>query len=184
MAPRRNRRRGRGQRNGQLTIWKKHYNGSTSVGSTAAFARKNLEFAFDREFKVISVTLEVIANGPITAQIRGYGPQSKLTEIVTSGLFCVGLIPRRRTLRINLPWYPCDTSGDTVLCALDVLCDAKDEQQRIIKFVMSVSVLLSPEKVPAACPKSLEVLPTQAFNRRQTEEEQRGRDAAAGWALA
>lgn len=184
MAPNKRRGRRRGRSTSAVTTWVEHYNGTTHVGVTTSFVRRNLEFAADRQFKVISYAVEAVSNGPVTVQLRGYGPQSAATEICCSGVYCVGVIPRRRVLRVNSPWFPTDTSGDRVLAAFDVMCDKAGEQDRIIKYAMTVTLRLSPEKVPSSCPKTLENVPTEAFNARLLEGNSSGCDAAAGWDLA
>jgi len=160
MAPRRS--RGKRQSGRQLTIWKKWYTGAFGTGSTIGIGRKNLEFANDRSFKVISAHIEVVSTGPTLIQLRGYGPIDSQSAIAQSGPFVARLTPRRHTLRINSPWYSRDTPSDRTLIAVNVLCPKKSDSQWVI-YMITLTVQLSPEMVPGACPKSLKAVASEDF---------------------
>lgn len=168
----RGRRRGRGQRS-NFSRYLEWYHGTLTPGAVAIVQRNHLELNFDRAFKWIAVHYEVASSGgPTFCNVRGYGPVGNTGAISETGVFLVGGLPRKGTLRVTAPWFPKDTAGTATICTVDHICRfAADDSVRLL-ITLRMELLLSPEEVTAQCPKLLMVrdsAPMQESDRAESE---------------
>jgi len=106
--------------------------------------------------------MEAVSTGPIILQLRGCGPNDPNSAVAQSGPF-ICVVPRRQILRISSPWYSRDVPANRILIAADALCE-KGDTSHWATYTLTYTVQLSPEMVPAACPKQeLEAVQTEDF---------------------
>lgn len=163
MVRRRNGGRRRRGRRSVISRYFEWYHGTLAAGNVAIIQRNHLEIQFDRAFKLINVHYELACSGgPTEVNLRGYSPVGKTGAVAETGVFCVGGLPRRGTLRINSPWYPKDTGGTDTLCTVDHICLGKVNTNSTLLVTLRMEFLLSPEEVQAACPKTFLTLPIES----------------------
>jgi len=155
-------------------VWQERLTGSVEAGSTAVLNRDKIEFSGDRSFKLVSCTLDITASGPALMQIRSYAPLQQNSAVSQSGVFSIGVTPVRRTMRYAGGWFAQNTGDKTMLVAINMLCPSKEFSKVTGLYSLKLTVLLSPEMVPEACPKLLPTMSTEEFLRRQQEEEESG----------
>lgn len=171
MGKRRQRRRGggRGRRSaGQpKSRYFEWYHGSTTPGTVSIVQRNHIEIQFDRAFKLVAVHYELSSSGgPTFVNVRGYGPIGQTGAVSETGVFIVGGLPRKGTLRIAAPWFPKDTPGNATVCTVDNICDKATADKTRLFIVLRMEVILSPEEVTAACPKLLASVSADSWNER------------------
>lgn len=120
------------------------------------FTASNVEAPRDRSYKLTVAVAEVVADKGMILQMRMFGPGSKENSIASSGPFCVGVSPRRVTLRApaGTDWFPRAVPADWPLIVVDALCQFKGQVGTAL-FSLKLHFLLSPEEVPEACPTAM-----------------------------
>lgn len=151
MAPRRNNQRRRNFRRSRPQVFRE--NGATQIKSMESYSVgvNGIEAPADRSYRAISLTLHLVASGPILCNAELFAPGNRVAW--RSAPISVGVIPVRRTFRwptSAAAMWP-SSSADT-LFKLVCPCAGRNFKDSVVSVNYVLTVHLSADYDAQVCP--------------------------------